>query len=66
VTDAARREVENSIAALAATGVQAIVLGCTELPFAVSPAATFPVPVLDPALLLARALVEAAAPGRGC
>jgi len=39
VPDAARREVEDAIVGLAESGVEAVVLGCTELPFAVSSAA---------------------------
>jgi len=66
VTDLARREVQGAVLSLAATGVQAIVLGCTELPFAIGAGMDFPVPVVDPAQILARALVEVAAPGRWC
>jgi aspartate racemase len=40
-------------------GAQAIIAGCTEIPLVLSPA-TVPVPLLDPAVILARALIDRA------
>lgn len=44
-------------------GAQAVIMGCTEIPLALD-GQTLPVPLLDPAVALARALIQAAAPER--
>jgi aspartate racemase len=57
VTRAARRLVEDGEA-------EVLVLGCTELPLAVSERALYGVPVVDASMVLARALVASAEPER--
>jgi aspartate racemase len=49
------------IESLISKGAGAVILGCTELPLAVSNE-SFPVPVIDPALLAARRMIELTAP----
>jgi len=51
------------ISALVEQGAEAVILGCTELPLAVQ-AGEVPVPVIDPGLIAARALVALAAPDK--
>ena len=53
------RELVQVVRHLVEAGVQAIVLGCTELPFVLRPA-DVPVPLLDSNLILAQAAVRAA------
>ncbi|MCL2380906.1 MAG: amino acid racemase [Treponema sp.] len=61
VTPLARETIGGEIRKLASRGAQAIILGCTELPLAVQ-AGAVSVPVIDPGLIAARALVARAAP----
>ena len=51
------------IARLAAAGCDAVVLGCTELPHAITDAAASPLPTLDSTRLLARAALRRAIAG---
>jgi aspartate racemase len=44
-------------------GADAVIMGCTEIPLALD-CRTFPFPLIDPALVLARALIRAAGPLR--
>jgi aspartate racemase len=55
------RELTGVAARLVARGAQALVLGCTELPFVLKPQ-DVPVPLFDSNLILARAAVRAATP----
>ena len=57
-SDEARAIVHEQIRALSELGAEYIVLGCTELPLAVTKAAFDAVPLLDPLTLLARELIE--------
>lgn len=50
--------------ALRVQGAQAVILGCTELPLAVPAGELAGLPTVDPALMLARALIAAVAPQR--
>jgi aspartate racemase len=49
---------------LAEKGAQAIVLGCTELPLALTEKHIYAIPLVDPVLALARALIREAAPAK--
>jgi len=53
--------IRREISRLAERGAQAVILGCTELPLAVK-AGDVSVPVIDPGLIAARALIELIAP----
>ena len=58
VTERARESVLSAIRHLAERGAQAVVLGCTELPLAVGESTVLGLPVIDPAVALARALIR--------
>jgi aspartate racemase len=45
-------------------GAQAVVLGCTELPLALTEKAICAIPLIDPVLALARAMIREAAPAK--
>lgn len=49
---------------LAGRGAQAIILGCTELPLALTESSICGIPLVDPVLALARAMIREAAPAR--
>ena len=55
--------IRQEISVLVGRGAEAVILGCTELPLAVQ-TGEVPVPVIDPGLIAARALVMLAAPDR--
>jgi aspartate racemase len=61
VTPWAREAIMSAIAMLAGRGAQAVILGCTELPLAVK-ADDCSVPLLDPGLITARALIALVSP----
>ncbi|MDR3334843.1 MAG: amino acid racemase [Treponema sp.] len=61
VTVQAKIILQEAITALAGRGAEAVILGCTELPLAVSPSKGG-LPLLDPGLLTARRLIELIAP----
>lgn len=58
VTDRARQDLLTGVAALQAQGAQAIVLGCTEIPLALTEKQIGGTLLIDPTLILARALVR--------
>jgi aspartate racemase len=58
VSGKAREAVQAAIRHLAGRGAEAIVLGCTELPLAVEGPSVLGLPVIDPAIALARALIR--------
>ena len=62
VTIIAQQKIGNAIQNLAQKDADCIVLGCTELPLAVKENKVLSRPVLDPTLILARALIRAVAP----
>ncbi|OGJ87979.1 MAG: hypothetical protein A2268_08605 [Candidatus Raymondbacteria bacterium RifOxyA12_full_50_37] len=64
VSNEAQRLLINAIHHLKTKGVQAIILGCTELPFAFERKHANKMLFIDPTLVLARALVREAAPER--
>jgi aspartate racemase len=64
VTARARAAFEGYASQLVDMGAEAIVLGCTEIPLALPEPRLRGVPLVDPMLALARALVERAAPER--
>lgn len=49
---------------LVTQGAQAIILGCTELPLALSESQFMDIPIIDPVVALARALIRYAAPDK--
>ena len=59
VTDETRSRLQAIVADLQAQGCDAVVLGCTELPLAISPELS-PLPTLDSTRLLARAAIRRA------
>jgi len=64
VTTEARTEVLQAIMELAERGAEAVILGCTELPLAVPESSAGDMPIIDPARMLARALIRATDPKR--
>ena len=59
-TEKARESLETAVRALQAKGAEAIILGCTELPLAITEPALYDLPIIDPTLILARALIREA------
>jgi aspartate racemase len=62
VSDEARARVLRGIELLAERGADAVILGCTELPLAVPEATAHSIPLIDPAVATARALIREYAP----
>lgn len=60
VTDQARKMILSAVDHCRSKGVEAVILGCTELPLAVSHAEG--IPLIDPARALARALIRETSP----
>ncbi|MXX97706.1 MAG: aspartate/glutamate racemase family protein [Rhodothermaceae bacterium] len=60
VTDQARAMVLSAVAHCRSRGAESVILGCTELPLAVSHAKD--IPLIDPACALARALIRETSP----
>jgi aspartate racemase len=58
VTAKARSDIERALSYLKDEGAEVVVLGCTELPLAISDPLMFGLPMIDPTLLLARALIR--------
>jgi len=57
-TQLAREDLQKTIALLHKAGAEAIILGCTELPLAFSETAIDGLPLIDPTLILARAVIR--------
>jgi aspartate racemase len=64
VSQQARGWVLEAIDSVAGQGAEAVILGCTELPLAVPESSRNGIPLIDPAVMLARALITASAPDR--
>ena len=64
VTDRARDQLLQVISDLEAKGAQAVVLGCTELPLAITETKIGSAIMIDPTMLLARKLISLVAPGQ--
>ncbi|MFH0921550.1 MAG: amino acid racemase [Fibrobacterota bacterium] len=65
VTSRARRDLLAAVASLKAQDAEAVILGCTEIPLALTDRSVGSLPLVDPTRVLARALIIAAAgPGR--
>ena len=64
VTEDARRRLAGAIADLQRQGAEAIVLGCSEIPLAVTEKRIDETVVVDANLVLARALIREAAPAK--
>jgi aspartate racemase len=63
-TDRARDALIDAVRHLQERGAEAIILGCTELPLAPLQALVADVPLIDPAQILARALIRATYPDK--
>ena len=63
-TPRARAALQRALADLRRQQVEAVILGCTELPLAFPGPTVDGLPVLDPTWLLAQALIQAVAPGK--
>jgi aspartate racemase len=61
IKNKAREILASEINSLIDRGAQAVILGCTELPLAVEPE-HFSIPVIDPAMITARKLIQLVAP----
>ncbi|MEM5774822.1 MAG: aspartate/glutamate racemase family protein, partial [Anaerolineaceae bacterium] len=61
-TEKARADLLTAVQHLADKGAQAVILGCTELPLAITEKQKNGIIFLDPTLILARALIREAAP----
>ena len=64
VTEQAREIVLAAIWELKSLGATSVVMGCTELPLAITESKVYGIPTLDSGLILARALIRKAAPGK--
>jgi len=64
VSDIARQRVLRSADQVIQQGAEVVILGCTELPLAVPEATYKDIPLIDPGLFMARALIQAVAPDR--
>jgi len=62
VTEKARLELVKNIQHLESAGVDSLILGCTELPLAVSESTIEGIQIIDPTLITARAIIEKVAP----
>ncbi|MDP6792607.1 MAG: aspartate/glutamate racemase family protein, partial [Anaerolineales bacterium] len=62
VSQRARNDLISSVRTLASAGAEAVVLGCTEIPLAITEKHIDGVVIVDPTLILARALIRAIAP----
>ncbi len=58
MTERARDNLLAGIAALQESGAEAVVLGCTEIPLAITQTKIGETPMIDPTLILARALIR--------
>lgn len=64
VTARARGDLAAGIAVLRARGAEAVILGCTEMPVAFPERAVDGLPLIDPTLILARALIRETYPAQ--
>jgi aspartate racemase len=64
VTEQARNDLLLGVETLKLAGAEAIILGCTELPLAFNEPKAASLPLIDPTLILARALIREANPAK--
>ena len=64
VTEQARNNLRIGIESLKILGAEAVILGCTELPLAFGESHEAGLPLIDPTLILARALIREANPAK--
>ena len=64
VTETARGKLLRTIDHLVEAGAQAVILGCTEIPLAIQERTLENIVLVDPTLVLARALIRTAAPSK--
>ena len=62
VTEQAKNDLSSGIAHLINNGAEAVILGCTEIPLAVTEQNINGVPIIDSTKVLARALISASSP----
>jgi len=62
VTTRARTSLHGGVEALREQGAEAVILGCTEIPLALTESEIGGMPLVDPTRILARALIQAFAP----
>ena len=62
VTEQAKNDLSSGIAHLINNGAEAVILGCTEIPLAVTEQNVNGVPIIDSTKVLARALISASSP----
>lgn len=62
VTEKARTQALQAVRSLLDSGAEAVILGCTELPLAIPEREIERVPLMDPMVALARAMIREAAP----
>jgi aspartate racemase len=63
-TPTAKTNLLAAMRALQQKGAQAIILGCTEMPLAMTESTFEGLPIIDPTLILARALIREANPAK--
>jgi len=63
-TDQAQENLRLGLDHLKAAGAEAVILGCTELPLAFAETTAVGLPLIDPTLILARALIREANPAK--
>jgi len=64
VTATAQKTIKQAMENIIEHGAECIILGCTELPLAIETKSTNGKPIIDPALILARALIGKVAPDK--
>ena len=64
VTTKARESLVTAVRTLQTQGAEAIILGCTEMPLAITEPTLYGIPIIDPTLILARALIREANPAK--
>ncbi|MCB8943176.1 MAG: aspartate/glutamate racemase family protein [Ardenticatenaceae bacterium] len=63
-TKEAREGLTTAVRSLQTQGAEAIILGCTEMPLAITEPTLYGLPIIDPTLILARALIREANPAK--
>jgi aspartate racemase len=63
-TERSREELNEGLAHLRAKGAEAVILGCTEIPLAITEKRAGDTIIVDPTLILARALIREVEPDK--
>lgn len=64
VSGQARQWLKIAIQALKKDGAQIVILGCTELPMAITESSLYGIPMIDPTVILARSVIREVAPNQ--